>query len=244
MKQRLIAAAIHFLGSAGVISMFLLLVYFIWYAYPYNIIYSAIDVVKLVVGVDLVLGPLLTLVIFNISKPRKELIRDITIIVCFQVAALSWGVHAAYKVRPLYAVYYGGTFYTATGADIDIQGSQDAIASPGILEKAKVVYVKKLEKHEAVVREIENMRKGMRGIMYRPQEYELISHHIDEIVEHNLDVNNIAANSEKKAIDKVIQQRGKALSEFLFYPYVSGVKGGSGIVVIDKSEMKIVDVLK
>ena len=70
------------------------------------------------------------------------------------------------------------------------------------------------------------------------------SYHFDEIVEHSLDVNNIVANSEKLIIDQVIQQQGKALSEFLFYPYVSGVRGGSGVVVIDKSEMKIVDVLK
>lgn len=244
MKQRLIASAIHFLGSAVVISLFLSLVYFVWYAYPYNIIYSAIDVVKLVVGVDLVLGPLLTLVIFNISKPKKELIRDVLIIICFQVAALSWGINATYKTRPLYAVYYADTFYIGTGAEVDVNASQAAIDPPGILEKAKMVYVKKLDDADAVAREIENIEKGMSGIMYRPQGYELISSHLDEVLENNLAYESVDRISEKLIMDKIIQRQGKELNEFLFYPYVSGVKGGRGIIMIDKNSMEIVDIVK
>ena len=41
-----------------------------------------------VAGFDVVLGPLLTLVIANPAKPRRELVRDIAIIVCVQSSSI------------------------------------------------------------------------------------------------------------------------------------------------------------
>ena len=244
MKQRLIAAAIHFFASAVVISLFLLLVYFIWYSYPYNVIYSAFDVVKLVAGVDLILGPMLTLVIFNISKPKKELARDVLIIVCFQLVALCWGVNATYKVRPLYAAYYDGTFYTVTGEDVDLTKLKVEIESPGILARTKMVFVKDVDDRESIAKVVEQMNDGGKGLMYSPQRYEPISAYIDEVVERDMGYEYINKVGKKEIIDKCVHSHGKDLSEFLFYPLFSGIDAGKSIVVVDKSTMEIVDVFK
>lgn len=49
----------------------------------------------LLVAVDIVIGPLLTFVVFDRRKPRAELRRDLAIVVALQVVALSFGLHSA-----------------------------------------------------------------------------------------------------------------------------------------------------
>ena len=100
LKTRVIAAGLHFIVSFIVISIALSIIYFIWYPKPFYIIHSVFDAVKVALIVDLVLGPFLTFVVFNLSKPRLELIRDLSIIVLLQVVALSWGLHITHKMRP------------------------------------------------------------------------------------------------------------------------------------------------
>jgi len=43
------------------------------------------DVFLLMLGVDVVLGPLVTLVVFNTRKPRAELVRDLAVVVLVQL---------------------------------------------------------------------------------------------------------------------------------------------------------------
>ncbi|XFB08520.1 hypothetical protein AAGT13_06380, partial [Azotobacter salinestris] len=66
---------------------------------------------KIVVAVDLVLGPCLTLIVFNLRKPRSELVRDLSLIALVQVLALGAGVWQVLKVRPLAVVQVFDTFY-------------------------------------------------------------------------------------------------------------------------------------
>jgi len=118
---RLKASGLHLLASALVLGLFLWLVYGFWYREPYQIVYSTIDVVKILIGVDLVLGPLLTLIVFNIAKPRKELARDLAIILAFQLSALAWGAHVTYSVRPQFVAFVGDSVYVVTGRDINLE---------------------------------------------------------------------------------------------------------------------------
>ena len=117
---RLQAAGWHLLGSLLVITVFMVLVYGYWYAAPYDMIFSTGDVVKVLVGVDLVLGPMITLVIFNVLKSRKELIRDLGVILTIQIVALAWGTQVAYSVRPQYLAFVGSNVYAVTGRDINV----------------------------------------------------------------------------------------------------------------------------
>ncbi len=55
--------------------------------------------------VDLALGPTLTLIIADPKKPRRDLMRDIAIIVIVQAAALVYGAITLWLGRPLYYAY-------------------------------------------------------------------------------------------------------------------------------------------
>ena len=76
-RQRLRAAAVHLGLSALVALLAAVLVFFLWYPYPYRVISGGRELFQLVVGVDVIVGPLITFAIFDRAKPRTELRRDL-----------------------------------------------------------------------------------------------------------------------------------------------------------------------
>lgn len=65
---------------------------------------------RLILGVDLVLGPLLTLMVFNAAKP--EIKTDMAIIGALQFVCLLGGMYVVWSERPLAMVYVDGHFYS------------------------------------------------------------------------------------------------------------------------------------
>jgi hypothetical protein len=102
---RLRAAAIHLALSAAVAAIAGVLVFAIWYPFPYREISGGRTLFQLVVSVDVVLGPLLTFAVFNLAKPRKELRRDLAVIVLLQLAGLAYGLWTVHLARPVHMVF-------------------------------------------------------------------------------------------------------------------------------------------
>jgi hypothetical protein len=99
-----LAAAIHLSGSVLVAALTAILVFGLWYPFPYRDLAGGRELFLLVISVDIVLGPLLTLVLFSPSKMPKELWRDLTIVVVIQLFALGYGVWTVWQARPLFLV--------------------------------------------------------------------------------------------------------------------------------------------
>jgi hypothetical protein len=78
-------------------------------------------VVFVMVGVDVVLGPTLTLIIANKNKPRRELARDISIIVVVQLCALVYGSMQLWNGRPLYYVFSQNALSVVQAYDVNDQ---------------------------------------------------------------------------------------------------------------------------
>jgi hypothetical protein len=105
MKFRFQAFGLHLLGSACLIALVLGGLYFGWYRWPGWYLAGALDIVLIMVGIDVVLGPLMTLIIANPNKPRRVLARDIGIIVAVQLVAFGYGFTTLWHGRPLYYTY-------------------------------------------------------------------------------------------------------------------------------------------
>jgi hypothetical protein len=104
-KSRFIAAGIHLGISLGLAALAATLVFVVWYPYPYREISGGRSLFGMVVAIDVVMGPLLTLVIFNRSKPIRLLRRDLTIIGALQLAALGYGLWTVAQARPVHLVF-------------------------------------------------------------------------------------------------------------------------------------------
>ena len=104
-KSRFAAAGVHLGICLLLAAMAATLVFGVWYPYPYREISGGRSLFMLVVSIDVVMGPLLTLVVFNRSKPLKELRRDLALIGALQLAALGYGLWTVAQARPVHLVF-------------------------------------------------------------------------------------------------------------------------------------------
>jgi hypothetical protein len=119
MRFRLKAFSLHLLSSAAVLTLILGSLYFGWYRWPGWHLTDVGRVVLVMVCVDVVLGPTLTFIIANKNKPRRELVRDIGIIVAVQLCALIYGSASLWSGRPLYYAFSVNVLQLVQAYDID-----------------------------------------------------------------------------------------------------------------------------
>jgi hypothetical protein len=119
MKFRLKAFAWHLLGSASVLTLVLGGLYLGWYRWPGWYMSAAQHVVLVLAGVDVCLGPLLTMIVANPAKPRRELSRDIGLIVVVQLIALGYGTLTLWHGRPLFYTFSVNRLEMVQGNDLD-----------------------------------------------------------------------------------------------------------------------------
>jgi hypothetical protein len=124
MKFRLKALGLHLLASAGALTLILGSLYLGWYHWPGWYLADVTKVVLVMMGVDVVVGPLLTFVIANKNKPRRELTRDISIIVAVQLVALIYGSASLWNGRPLYYAFSENVLQLVQAYDIDHEQAQ------------------------------------------------------------------------------------------------------------------------
>ncbi|MES2190007.1 MAG: TfpX/TfpZ family type IV pilin accessory protein [Pseudomonadota bacterium] len=117
-KTRLKAAAIHLSISLALAVLAALLVFLVWYPYPYREISGGRALFFLIVTVDVILGPLLTLAVFNPKKDRKELVRDLSVIGLLQLAALVYGLWTVAAARPVHLVFELDRFKVVHAIDV------------------------------------------------------------------------------------------------------------------------------
>lgn len=112
------AAGLHFLSSILVAAIAAWLVFGVWFPYPYRELVGGRELFTLVVAVDVVCGPLLTLVLFNHLKSRRELALDLSLVACIQLAALAYGMYSVAQARPVYLAFEVDRFRAVTASDV------------------------------------------------------------------------------------------------------------------------------
>jgi hypothetical protein len=129
LPHKLRATGIHFLLSLGLFAILLYLILFHWYPGLWFALDGGWQGVRIMVGVDLVLGPVLTFLLFNPAKSRIAIGIDFGFIAAVQTAALVWGIYAVHGQRPLAIAYCAGTFYS-----LDASSRAFRQRGPGVLD--------------------------------------------------------------------------------------------------------------
>jgi hypothetical protein len=99
--------------AAGVVTLMLA----VWYPRPLFEAAGGNNLLFIVVGVDVVLGPLLTLIVFRSGKPGMNF--DLAVIGMVQLAALAYGGYVVAFARPAFIVFVKDRFELATAAELD-----------------------------------------------------------------------------------------------------------------------------
>ncbi|MGR3978322.1 type IV pilin accessory protein [Acinetobacter sp. 1207_04] len=113
---------IHFflghLSSSVIAALIILtLVFFVWYPAPLAQAEGVTHIFLLLIAIDVIVGPLLTLLVYKEGK--KTLKMDLSVIIVMQVMALSYGMYSIIQSRPVWIAQNGDIFQLVRANVVD-----------------------------------------------------------------------------------------------------------------------------
>ncbi len=213
------AFAIHLGISTAIFAVLAYLVFFQWYPDFLFTLDGGREGIRLIVFVDMVLGPLLTLIVFKAGKPGLKF--DLTLIGLVQAVCLAAGVYIVYTEHPLAIVYADGQFST-----INQYGYEDAGMDPPDLR-----HIDGVPKWVLVeIPQEMNAQSDFRGELYRANRLveTAVEAYVPFSVEHPLflndaeDLESVLRNDEKTgALSNFLAEHGGTAEDYRFYPLIT-----------------------
>lgn len=223
LRSRLKASGAHLLISLGIATLAALLVFGLWYPYPYREISDGEELFILVVSVDIALGPLLTLSVFDRNKHWAELWRDLTVIGVLQFAALGYGLWTVFQARPVYLVFEIDRFRVVHAIEVDADLLRHAplalqalpLTGPQLL--ALRDFKDEQEKMEATITALQGISLASRPDLWQPYTQARMTilkeaHPIADLITR--------FPSQTMAIDQVLRMSGRTPQNTVYLPLV------------------------
>ena len=101
-RTRWQAGLIHLAISAAIGGVLFALIRWVWYPGVLFNISGGAFLALLVIGIDVIIGPLLTTLVF--SRKKKYLWVDLSVIATLQLAAFAYGAYMTVSARPVFLV--------------------------------------------------------------------------------------------------------------------------------------------
>lgn len=121
---------IHLCISACIAAVVAAIIFFVWYPHPYRTISGGAQLFFMIVSIDVIMGPLCTLIICKPEKSRLALGFDYTTIALVQLAALAYGTWTMAVARPVHMVFEKDLFRVVHATEIEKDLIKDT--PPGI----------------------------------------------------------------------------------------------------------------
>ncbi len=113
--NRFSAFAVHMAISLAIFAVLAYFVIFEWYPGLFFDTDGGWRGMRIIIAVDLILGPTLTLIVFKPGKPGLKM--DLTLIGILQAVCLTAGTYVVYSERPVAVAYTEGRFTVMTTDD-------------------------------------------------------------------------------------------------------------------------------
>lgn len=166
------ASGIHFSLSAGIFSVFMYMIFAHWYPLPFFHTDGGWEGVRIMIGVDLVLGPVLTLIVFHPKKTRRQLLIDIGTISVIQLSALAWGGWTVYQQHPAVILHWEGRFMPVTPAILATSGKGVSDLDRFGPERPRILVGKEPVTKEELKQQLVRLKSGVHVLaqteLYRP----------------------------------------------------------------------------
>jgi len=213
---KLKATAVHLSMSIAVFIFLAYQIYYNWYPEPYFTVDGGLQGFKLVGAIDLVLGPLITFLIFDLRKSRREILFDLLMILVIQFGALGYGVYTTYTQRPVAVIVIADFVIPATleqyGTTIESASELQRYSD----EKPPIIYSDYSIASDKIG-EVERIRKEHNALEHaQPQLYWPQSKFPEVLKKSQFRTLGILENSgPKQAYTDWLQQNGKTAEEIL-----------------------------
>ena len=223
-KVRVKAAAIHLGISVALACLAAMVVFGVWYPYPYREISGGRELFLILVTVDVILGPLITLTIFNLAKPRKELRRDLTIVGSIQLLALAYGLWTVFVARPVHLVFEIDRFRVVHAIDVPsdlmdrVPAGMDPLPLGGPTMLAVRPFRDSKEEADATMVALQGIALGARPDLWQP--YAAARAQVLQAAKPATQLKSRFA-AQAAQIDAVLQRAGRQASNTAYLPLAS-----------------------
>ena len=240
MKKKLRASAIHLAICAFIIGAFYLFVLNVWYPAPYFQVSGLLGIMLMIVAIDLIIGPLLTFIVFKPKKPSLKF--DLSVIAAIQIVALAYGAVVVYEGHPVYVAYTVDRFTLVSVGESDPEKANYKEFKVSTFGLPQVVYAKMPEKGDERNDLMFSAASGGRDLEHHAEYYEPIDQYTDKIIERSIAVDKILAYPEsKKQLESFLKKQGKDAKEFAFLPLMGKEK--VMLWALDRKDGKPVDII-
>lgn len=111
------ASGLHLLISAAIAGTVLAIMLAVWFPGPLFRASGGSDLLLILVGVDVIVGPAITLAVYRQGKRGMKF--DLAAIAALQLAAFAYGMQVVYLARPAFIVFVRDQFQVATVVGIE-----------------------------------------------------------------------------------------------------------------------------
>ena len=221
--DRLKASGIHLALSLAIAALAALLVFGVWYPYPYRDISGGRELFLLVVTVDVILGPLITLAVFNRKKPWTELRRDLAVVALLQLGALGYGLWTVYVARPVHMVFEMDRFRVVHAIDVPVElldktpAGVDALPITGPTLLSLRPFKDSKESMEATMAALQGL-----SLSARPDLWQAYAAGVPDILKMAKPVALLKSRFGNQAadIDRVLASTGRAQQTVVYLPMI------------------------
>lgn len=239
MSARIKAFLVHGLISIIIASLSMSLVYFIWYPAPLAVATGVMHIFLLMLCIDVVMGPLLTLLVYKTGK--KTLKFDLTIICLLQLAALTYGLFTVYQGKPAWLVYNADRFDLVRINEIDmrkIEKAQSKYQDASFLFPNWVAALPPKNINDRNTITFEAVLSGV-DIAQRPELYVDLGQVKKQIQSHVIMLKELEKYNSKMDVAQILAQHPEATG---FVPLKANAVDMTVLINKDKGEViKIVD---
>lgn len=235
------AFAIHFAVSMVIFLVLLALMVGVWYPSFFFNTDGGWEGLQILIGVDLVLGPALTVIVYRPFK--RGLLLDLTLIGLVQLICLVIGTYIVYAQRPLALVYVDDRFISVSQGSFDFAGTDSASlkALPG--KYPKHIYIE-MPKDKAARKELRKAQTHQGPLHARPTLFlPYAEHGIEAVNEGGISITQYREGRPELAagVDHWLQQQGHAPDAIVLVPYTARYR--DSYLVLDRAAGKILGLL-
>jgi hypothetical protein len=235
------AFGLHLLASVAVFGSLLGVAILFWYPGPLFQIDGGWEGLRIVALVDVVLGPLLTLIVFRPGKPGLKL--DMGIIVAIQLAALAYGVWTVHHNRPALLVFADDLIEVVpVSLAEELDPSGDLLRRFGPERPARVALPIPAEPLAGAAYLLERVRSKT-PLHLHHQDYVALTDWWPAVVDDSLDVDYYVGHRPEwqTALRLKLVKLGKPQEDLVFLPIRGRYK--SGIIIADGASTEFIDFL-
>ncbi len=195
----------------------------------------------LLISINLVLGPLLILLIYEENK--KHLRLDLLVLGLIQISALAFGMYSIYQKHPVYAVFTIDRFTlvdarTASSEKVRYKDFEISLFAEPLFAFAKMPK-DPIKQNEIFMG---HMFKGEPDLDGRPEYYEPYANHIKSIISRSLPLDELLTTFKyREKLKLFLNKQDGTFDSYAYLPLQTNNE--SAIWVLDKSNAKPVGLL-